>query len=66
MRQCLIDTYAKDQLDEMGDLRLRVDALDLDDLLAATVLTKREYCTTPRSTTLYLNLFLLCGSHLAE
>ena len=52
MRQCLIDTYAKDQLDEMGDLRLRMNALDPDDLLAAIVLTEREYYTTPRSTTL--------------
>ena len=36
----------------MGDLRLRMNALDPDDLLAATVLTEREYCTTPRNTTL--------------
>ena len=52
MRQCLVDTDPKDQLDEMGDLRLRMNALDPDDLLAATVLTEREYCTTPRNTTL--------------
>lgn len=52
MRQCLVDTYPKDQLDEMGDLRLRMNALDPDDLLATNVFTERDDCTTPRITTL--------------